>query len=309
MKDEIEALQKNHTWEITSLLAGKTPIGCKWIYKVKLSEALLKMGFKQNTKDKLAQAFKMKDLGELKFFLGIEFARTTQGTLMHQRKYTLELIFELGLSASKPAYSPMDINVKLTTKEYDDHLAKTRTDTTVDPPTDQHAYQRLIGKLMYLTMSRPDISYGVQILSQYLHQPKKSHMEAAMRIVKYVKKEPGRGILLSSNKSEGITAYCDADWATCAHSRKSVTRSFAEAEYRNMTTTVAKLVWILGLMEEIKAEVKLPVVIYSDGKSLQFSTLPLKLGLSEYVPSTYSNGHSDHQSEELMLAQSYSLQP
>nr|XP_016445318.1 PREDICTED: uncharacterized mitochondrial protein AtMg00810-like [Nicotiana tabacum] len=177
----------------------------------------------QDIKNKLAQAFKMKDLGELKFFLGIEFARTTQ--------------------------------------EYDDHLAKTRTNTTVDPPTDQHAYQRLIGKLLYLTMSRPDISYGVQTLSQYLRQPKKSHMEVALRIVKYVKKEPGRGILLSSNKSEGITAYCDADCAACAHSRKSVTRyliklgdsiiswksekqttisrSSSEAEYRSMAATVA----------------------------------------------------------------------
>nr|XP_016479962.1 PREDICTED: uncharacterized mitochondrial protein AtMg00810-like [Nicotiana tabacum] len=120
---------------------------------------------------------------------------------MHQRKYTLELISELGLSAAKPASSPIDINVKLTTKRYDDHFVKTRTDTTVDSSTDQHAYQRLIGKLLCLTMSRLDISYGVQTLSQYLHQPKKSYMDAAMRIVKYAKKEPGRGILLSSNKS------------------------------------------------------------------------------------------------------------
>ncbi|XP_070014663.1 uncharacterized mitochondrial protein AtMg00810-like [Nicotiana sylvestris] len=164
----------------------------------------------------------MKDLGELKYFLGIEFARSKQGILMHQRKYSLELISEFGLAASKPVSTPMDTNIKLTTREFDEHFCQDKL-TEDDVLADQGSYQRLISKLLYLTITRPDISYSVQTLSQYLYRPKKSHMEAALQIVKYIKSQPGQGILMSSHNNETITAYCDADWAACSHSRKSVT--------------------------------------------------------------------------------------
>ncbi|XP_019231185.1 PREDICTED: uncharacterized protein LOC109212027 [Nicotiana attenuata] len=152
----------------------------------------------------------MKDLGELKYFLGIEFARSKQGILMHQRNYALELISELRLSAAKPCATPLDTNDILTIKEYDDHC-KNDSQLADEPLADINSYQRLIGKLLYLTMTRFDISFSVQTLSQFLQQPKKSHMEAAMRVVKYVKSQPGRGILLSSSTNNNITAYCDAD--------------------------------------------------------------------------------------------------
>nr|XP_016437521.1 PREDICTED: uncharacterized mitochondrial protein AtMg00810-like [Nicotiana tabacum] len=174
----------------------------------------------EETKNNLHQVFKMKDPGELIYFLGIEFARSKQGILMHQRKYTQELISELGLSAARPIATPLNTNTKLTTREYDDHC---KDQVTYDPPADTNSYQRLIGGLLYLTMTRPDISFSVQTLSQFLQQPERSHMEAAMRIVKYIKNQPGRGILLSSSNNNNITAYCDADWAAYPISRKSVT--------------------------------------------------------------------------------------
>nr|XP_016479842.1 PREDICTED: uncharacterized protein LOC107801087 [Nicotiana tabacum] len=102
---------------------------------------------------------------------------------IHQeRKYTLELIAEVGLTAAKPSTTPIDINTKLTTKQYDEHISN---DGRIfeDPTVDQTAYQRLIGKLLYLTVTRLDIIYGVQTLSQFLQQLKKSHMEVALRIV------------------------------------------------------------------------------------------------------------------------------
>ena len=146
----------------------------------------------KETKEKLKQVFKMKDLGELRYFLGIEFARSDQGILMHQRKYTLELISETRLNSSKPAATPMDTNVKLTTKQLDEYIRSGNSEKSNanDPLVDQGAYQRLIGKLLYLTVTRPDIAFGVNTLSQFLQQPKKSHMEAALRIVMYVKNQP-----------------------------------------------------------------------------------------------------------------------
>nr|XP_016486776.1 PREDICTED: uncharacterized mitochondrial protein AtMg00810-like [Nicotiana tabacum] len=83
------------------------------------------------------------DLGELKYFLGIEFARSKEGILMHQRKYSLELISELGLAASKPINTPMDSNIKLTTREFDEHFCKDNL-TEDEVLADQSSYQRLI---------------------------------------------------------------------------------------------------------------------------------------------------------------------
>lgn len=79
----------------------------------------------EDTKNSLKQTFKMKYLGELKYFLGIEFARFKHGILMHQKKYSLELIAETGLGGAKPCITPINTNTKLTTKQYDDHLKAT----------------------------------------------------------------------------------------------------------------------------------------------------------------------------------------
>lgn len=116
----------------------------------------------EETKKALQQAFKMKDLGELKYFLGIEFIMSADGILMHQRKYALELITEVGLSVARLAGTPIDINVKLTSKLYDDNIHKGREE---DPLVDVTMYQKLIGKLLYLNMTRPNISFSTQTLS------------------------------------------------------------------------------------------------------------------------------------------------
>lgn len=150
-----------------------------------------------DTKTALHQVFKMKYLGKLKYFLRIEFARSDKGILMHQRKYSLEFISELGLSASKPAYNCIDTNVKLTTREYDLHK---NTNTSDDPLL-------------------PNIT-SYQILSQFLHHPKKSHMEAAMRVVRYVKSHLGLGVLISSNPVDKVSTFCDADWIACPRTRR-----------------------------------------------------------------------------------------
>ena len=72
-------------------------------------------------------------------------------------------------------------------------------------------------------MIRPDISFNEQTLSQFLKQPNKSHMDAALRVVRYLKQQPEQGFLLSSNSNDLVTAYCDADWTSCSITRKSIT--------------------------------------------------------------------------------------
>ena len=168
------------------------------------------------TRNDLKLKFKMKDLGELKFFLGIEFVRSQKGIVMSQRKYALELISELGLSGTKPVYTPLETNLKLTSVDYDDFITKEAGSTSEDIfLVDPTQYQRLVGKLLYLTMTRVDIAYVVQVLSQFMHSPKQSHMNAALRVVKYIKNAPGLGLLMPSDSSGKLVAYCDSDWGGC----------------------------------------------------------------------------------------------
>lgn len=153
-----------------------------------------------DTKATLHQNFKIKDLGELKYFLGIEFARSKEGILLHQRKYSLALISDVGLAGEKPAGAPVEVNQKLTTSEFDHQFGLTNDTLLADPG----AYQRLIGRLLYLTITRPDISFAVQCLSQFMHAPKTSHFEAALRVIRYMKKTHGLGILMSSIASNKL---------------------------------------------------------------------------------------------------------
>ncbi|XP_015159411.1 uncharacterized mitochondrial protein AtMg00240-like [Solanum tuberosum] len=124
------------------------------------------------------------------------------------------------LAGAKSIATPMEQNQKLTTVGFDQHVPSTSEDLTLADPS---SYQQLIGRLLYLTTTRPDIAFVVQSLSQFMYSPKKSHMEAAMRLVRYVKHEPGSGILMSATVDNLLKVYCDADWGACINSRRSIT--------------------------------------------------------------------------------------
>ena len=166
-----------------------------------------------NFKKFLSSKFMIKDLGELKYFLGIEVLKNDKGLCMSQRKYCLELLHEYGLLAAKPVDTPLPENTVLNHVESDnDKFLKNITN-----------YQKLVGKLIYLTDTRPDISYVVHCLSQHMHSPLQSHLKAALRVLKYLKGSPGSGLQFNKKSSLKLTAYADADWAKCPKTRKSVT--------------------------------------------------------------------------------------
>ena len=170
----------------------------------------------QATKQVLHSHFKMKDLGELKYFLGIEFCKSESGVVINQREYALELISEAGLAGAQPVFTPLECNIKLTSVEYNT--------SNVDPLfLDVSRYQRMIGKLLYLTNTRPDIAFAVQNLSQFMQQPKHSHWNATLRVINYIKRSTRLGLLMSSHKDTKLTGFCDADWAACLSTRRSVT--------------------------------------------------------------------------------------
>ena len=116
----------------------------------------------------LATKFEMKDLGQLKYFLGIEVARSKHGVLLSQRKYVLDLLTETGMLDCKPVETPMEMNHKLGILP-DQAL------------TDKGRYQRLVGRLIYLSHTRPDISYAVSVVSQFMHASSEEHIKQSIR--------------------------------------------------------------------------------------------------------------------------------
>ncbi|XP_068498274.1 uncharacterized mitochondrial protein AtMg00810-like [Phaseolus vulgaris] len=158
----------------------------------------------------LDKVFKVKDLGDLKFFLGLEIARSNKGIHVSQRKYALNIIYEVGLLAAKPCATPMKKDTK-------NMFLKGISIKDVT------AYQRLIGRLLYLTNTMPDISYCVQFLSQFLQAPTSEHHNAEHRVLRYIKGTPGQGLFFSDNSDLQLKGFCDSDWASCPQTRRSTT--------------------------------------------------------------------------------------
>ncbi|KAL2944143.1 Retrovirus-related Pol polyprotein from transposon RE2 [Bienertia sinuspersici] len=138
----------------------------------------------EDTKHFLSSSFHMKDLGELRYFLGIEVDRSSQGIFLSQRKYTLDILKEYGMLNARKLKVQMDSTVKLTADQG-------------GPLPDPVAYQKLTGKLLYLTLTRPDVAYSVHILSQFMQAPTTAHIQAARRVLRYLANSPEQGILLA----------------------------------------------------------------------------------------------------------------
>jgi hypothetical protein len=241
----------------------------------------------------LAMEFEMKNLGGLKYFLGIEVARSKQGIFLSQRKYVLDLLAEVGMLDCKPANTPTIQNQKL--GEYPDQT-----------PTDKERYQRLVGKLIYLSHTRPDISYAVSVVSQFMHCPSKNHMDAVVRILRYLKSAPGKGIMFSKNDHLDVEGYTDADWAGNLADRKStsgyftfvggnlvtwrskkqkvVALSSAEAEFRGMAKGLCELLWLRRLLSEIGFAPNSEMNLYCDNKAaIEISQNPIQHDRTKHI--------------------------
>lgn len=215
----------------------------------------------QKLKQHLFTHFQTKDLGKLKYFLGIEIAQSSSGVVLSQRKYALDILEETGMLDCKPVDTPMDPNVKLVPGQG-------------EPLGDPGRYRRLVGKLNYLTITRPDISFPVSVVSQFLQSPCDSHWDAVIRILRYIKSTPGQGVLYENRGHTQVVGYTDADWAGSPTDRRStsgycvfiggnliswkskkqdvVARSSAEAEYRAMALATCELIWLRHLLQELR---------------------------------------------------------
>lgn len=161
-------------------------------------------------KDQLSKEFEVKDLGSLRYFLRMEVSRTKNEMCISHRKYILDLLNETGMLGCKPAPTPMETGRK-TKKEWD----KT--------PTDRLQYQRLVGKLIYLSHTRSDICFAVSFVAKFMHDPTNEHFKVVMRILRYLKVTPGQGLSFKKQADRRILVYTDADWAGSKTNMRSTT--------------------------------------------------------------------------------------
>ncbi|XP_074270687.1 uncharacterized protein LOC141594577 [Silene latifolia] len=224
----------------------------------------------------LRSEFAMTDLGPLNYFLGISAIRHTHGLFLHQRKYTEEILARANMTNCKAAQTPVDTKSKLSA-----FSGKSVTDPTL--------YRSLAGALQYLTFTRPDISYAVQQICLYMHDPREAHMSALKRVIRYLQGTKSLGIHITPSSSSTLTAYSDADWGGCPDTRRStsgycvylgdniiswsskrqptLSRSSAEAEYRGVANVVAESCWLRNLLLELGCPIKRATIVYCDNVS------------------------------------------
>ena len=162
----------------------------------------------QKLKQHLFNHFQTKDLRKLKYFIGIEVAQSNSGVVISQRKYTLDILADIGMLDCKPIDTPMDPNVKLVPDQG-------------EPLRDLRRYQRFVGKLNYLTITRPDISFPMSVISQFHQSPCDRYWDAAVRILRYIKGTLRQGVLYENRGHTQTVGYNDGDWVGSPPNRRS----------------------------------------------------------------------------------------
>ena len=201
----------------------------------------------------MKKKFEMSQMGKMSFFLGLQIKQEDTGILIHQAKYVNDILAKFDMQDCKSALTPMAARPPLTVDKDGEEV-------------DQHLYRSMIGSLMYLTASRPDITFAVCICSRYQANPKVSHLTAVKRILRYLKGRCGLGLWYPKNSDFTLYAYTDSDYAGCSIDKKStsggcqflgerliswqckkqttVSTSTAEAEYVAASSCCSQVIWM-----------------------------------------------------------------
>ncbi|KAJ9553795.1 hypothetical protein OSB04_017840 [Centaurea solstitialis] len=219
--------------------------------------------------------FKMSSMGELTFFLGLQVKQKPEGIFINQSKYVASMLQKFGMNDAKPVSTPMETHKHLTADVEGEEV-------------DVHHYRSMIGSLMYLTASRPDIMFAVCVCARFLVRPKESHLHAVKRIFKYLKGQPRLGLCYPNDSSFDLVAYTDSDYGGANLDRKStsggcqflggrlvswqckkqttVSQSTTEAEYIAASQCCSQVLWIQNQMQDYGLSF-LQTPIYIDNNS------------------------------------------
>jgi hypothetical protein len=235
----------------------------------------------------------MTDLGKMRHFLGVEVIQNSQGIFMCQHRYAKEILERFGMENSNAVCSPMVTGTK---------LSKHDTGNKVDPTQ----FKQIIGSLMYLTATRPDLMFAVNMIARFMEHPVESHMMAAKRILRYIKGTLELGILYKKGEQADLIAYSDSDYGGDIDDRKStsgyvfmlgsgavawssrkqpiVTLSTTEAEFIAAAHCVCQGIWLKRILDNIGLKQKQCLTVLCDNSStIKLSKNPVMHGRSKHI--------------------------
>jgi hypothetical protein len=220
--------------------------------------------------------FEMSMIGELSFFLGLQITQRSEGLFLSQEKYLREMLKRFQMEDSTPMSTPMVTGCKLS-KDDD------------SPDVDQSSYRSMIGSLLYITTSRPDIMHVVGMVGRYQAAPKQSHLLVVKRIFRYLKGTMDYGLWYPRNHNFQLSVYSDVDWANCVDERKStsggafflgdslvswlskkqgsISLSTTEAEYIAAATCCTQVLWMIQTLADLEVKYTTPIPIHCDNTS------------------------------------------
>ncbi|KAH7288734.1 hypothetical protein KP509_31G039100 [Ceratopteris richardii] len=221
---------------------------------------------------------------------------TDEGMYLTQRRYIQDLLLKFKMENTKPADTPLEMNHKLSVYEG-------------EKIEDIKEYQSLVGSLIYATHTRADISYSVGVLSQFMHSPRRPHMDAAKRVLKYLKGTINEGIFYPYSSDLDIKIYSDADWAGAKDDRKStsgylafagsklvswsskkqptVALSSTEAEYRALTIATQEAIWLKALYTDLGLVSSKPHIFGDNVSSMHLAANPIFHARTKHIEVHY----------------------
>ena len=237
--------------------------------------------------------FALKDLGELSYFLGVEVTKTKEGIHLSQSKYIADLLAKQGMDSCSPVPTPMATSHQLTK----------HSGTEID---NSYQYRSVVGALQYVTLTRPDIVFTVNKLSQFLTAPTTEHWQACKRLLRYLKGTIHFGLQLYHSGNLQITCFSDSDWACDRDDRRSVasyavylgsnlvswsskkqhvvSRSSTESEYRALALGTTEVLWIQALLTELKFKTETTPVMWCDNQSaISLATNPVYHAKTKHI--------------------------
>ena len=226
-------------------------------------------------KTAMKNEFEMSDLGLLNYFLGMEVVQDEEGISLSQECYAKKLLEKFNMKDCKTMETPL--------------VPHSKSQEDGEEFTDPKIYRSLVGGLLYLTATRPDLMFSASYLSRYLKEPRSKHLKEAKRVLRYIKGTSDMGLHFTAIKEPRLIGYSDSDWGGCKEDLKSTTgycfslgsaifswqtskqatiaQSTAEAEYMAMCAAANQSVWLKRLLEYLMFNDQVGVPIYCDSQS------------------------------------------
>lgn len=291
MKEGFEKCPHEHTLFVKRMDGGKMLIVCLYV------DDLIFTGNDESMfrkfKHSMMTEFDMTDLGRMSYFLGLEVLQRSEGIYVSQRKYAQEVLERFNMSQCNAVHNPIVPGVKIMKDE-----GGVEVDSTL--------YKRIVGSLMYLTATRPDMMYVISLISRFMERPTELHLNAAKRVLRYLKGTVSFGLFYRKGGKEELIGYTDSDYAGDQDDRKStsgyvfmlssgavswsskkqpvVTLSTTEAEFIAAASSACQAVWLRRILQQLNLEPRKSTTIYCDNSStIKLSKNPVMHGRSKHI--------------------------